>query len=335
MVAGHACIIADLPTNGLDSASAYSLMRTMRFATKIGFSMMASVVQPSPQLLRLFHRVMVMSKGTCIYFGPVSQAEEFFRSAGFVRPAAKALPQFIEEITLKPELFYKPKRYKELGSGSPRAADEQQRQAAQQAAADGNSGSGVDQKEQKEQGVEMQPMPAQQPQPGPDGQMAIVIHDDGGRPVLPPVPNPAFAGEATKGGSVGHLPQLDELTGKLGKEVKWGEQVLPSSINRSRYAAFMLVLEHYKRSKFYEDVLAVLDQQEKKKQELEQLRHQHQRHLLAQQTPDGVTKDGQATLATHQGRPQRQRAGRRSAAGGLRGAGGTAATTRLPGCSCT
>ena len=55
MVAGHACIIADLPTNGLDSASAYSLMRTMRFATKIGFSMMASVVQPFLQPLRLFH----------------------------------------------------------------------------------------------------------------------------------------------------------------------------------------------------------------------------------------------------------------------------------------
>ena len=54
MVAGHACIIADLPTNGLDSASAYSLMRTMRFATKIGFSMMASVVQPSPQLPSMF-----------------------------------------------------------------------------------------------------------------------------------------------------------------------------------------------------------------------------------------------------------------------------------------
>ena len=126
MVAGHACIIADLPTNGLDSASAYSLMRTMRFATKIGFSMMASVVQPSPQLLRLFHRVMVMSKGTCIYFGPVSQAEEFFKTAGFVRPSAKALPQFIEEVTLKPELFYKTKRYKELSNNEPMTAEQYQ-----------------------------------------------------------------------------------------------------------------------------------------------------------------------------------------------------------------
>ena len=43
MVAGHACILADLPTNGLDSSSAYSLSKTMRFATRAGFSMIVVV----------------------------------------------------------------------------------------------------------------------------------------------------------------------------------------------------------------------------------------------------------------------------------------------------
>ena len=131
MVAGHASILADLPTNGLDSSSAYSLMRTMRFATKAGFSMMAAVVQPAPQLLRLFHRIMLMSKGTCVYFGPVGQAEDHFLSAGFVRPTTKALPQFLEELSLKPELFYRPKLAKRISDEAERntqtAIDDQRR----------------------------------------------------------------------------------------------------------------------------------------------------------------------------------------------------------------
>ena len=278
MVAGHACIIADLPTNGLDSASAYSLMRTMRFATKIGFSMMASVVQPSPQLLRLFHRVMVMSKGTCIYFGPVSQAEEFFKNAGFIRPAAKALPQFIEEVTLKPELFYKTKRYKELSNNEPMTAAQYQ-QAAQKtltpAAADHMSAEQKQMEQKQNDDAYASPAeiemlrrhagvnPAAPAAPQSPGHMAIVVHDEGGQHVSKPGIAKQFDSQPPPHG-------LDEGTAG-GQQLKWGNHVLPNNINRSRYDAFILILNAYHNSEFYKEVMSVLDQQK-------QLQQQHKQH---------------------------------------------------------
>ena len=106
MVAGRECLLADLPTNGLDSSSAYALMRTMRFTCKGGLSMMASVVQPSTEMFQLFHNVLVLSKGAVLYFGPPSKAENHFADAGFRRPASKSLPQFLEELSAAPERFY-------------------------------------------------------------------------------------------------------------------------------------------------------------------------------------------------------------------------------------
>ena len=288
MVAGHACIIADLPTNGLDSASAYSLMRTMRFATKIGFSMMASVVQPSPQLLRLFHRVMVMSKGTVIYFGPVSQAEEFFKNAGFIRPAAKALPQFIEEVTLKPELFYKTKRYKELSNNEPMTnAQYQQAQNTMTPASAGRMAAEQKQMEQK-QSDDMYASPQAQAAAGQAGQiemqrpvdasspghMAIVVNDEGGNAVHKPgITHKQFDSQPPPHG-------LDE--GASGGQPKWGNHVLPNNINRSRYDSFMLILNAYHGSEFYKEVMTVLDQQKQLQQQ-----HKQEKHSINHGTANG------------------------------------------------
>ena len=106
MVVGHSVLLADLPTNGLDSATAFALMRTMRFACRAGTSMLCSIVQPSPELFRLFHRVLLLSKGTTVYFGPPEYVEQHLASVGFIRPQAKTVPQFIEELSSAPEKFF-------------------------------------------------------------------------------------------------------------------------------------------------------------------------------------------------------------------------------------
>src|ERR1700682_329707 len=99
-------LLADLPTNGLDSASAYALMRNLRFACRGGYSCMAVLVQPSAEITNLLHKVMLLCKGAVIYYGALSYAEDYLRDAGFVRPSQKPLPQFMEELSSKPELFY-------------------------------------------------------------------------------------------------------------------------------------------------------------------------------------------------------------------------------------
>ena len=70
--------------------------------------MLCSIVQPSPELFKLFHRVVVMSKGATVYFGPPEYAETHFASLGFIRPQAKTVPQFLEELSAAPEKFYQP-----------------------------------------------------------------------------------------------------------------------------------------------------------------------------------------------------------------------------------
>jgi ABC-type multidrug transport system ATPase subunit len=53
LVAGHPVIVADLPTNGLDSATAFDIMRTLKYQCQSGQSVIASLSQPSPELLNV------------------------------------------------------------------------------------------------------------------------------------------------------------------------------------------------------------------------------------------------------------------------------------------
>ena len=133
MVVGHSVLLADLPTNGLDSATAFAVMRTMRFATLASTSMLCTIVQPSPELYELFHRVLVLSKGAVVYFGPPDLAEEHLAVHGFSRPGEKTIPQFLEEMSAAPERFYKPKL---ASQPQLQSAPQQQPAAAAQSGAD-------------------------------------------------------------------------------------------------------------------------------------------------------------------------------------------------------
>jgi ABC-type multidrug transport system ATPase subunit/ABC-type multidrug transport system permease subunit len=106
MVAGHSIILADLPTNGLDSATAFALLQTMSYACKMGIGVMLSIVQASVELLTVLDRIILLSKGRIIYIGKLDTVEQYLKDAGFVRPKNKALPQFLEELSSKPEQFY-------------------------------------------------------------------------------------------------------------------------------------------------------------------------------------------------------------------------------------
>ncbi len=71
--------------------------------------MLCSLVQPSPELLDLFDRVMLMSKGRCVYFGPRDAVSRYFFGLGYQMPADaenKSEPDWLEEVSLTPEDFY-------------------------------------------------------------------------------------------------------------------------------------------------------------------------------------------------------------------------------------
>ena len=51
-----------------------------------------------------------MAKGCQIYFGKVDAAEEYFARFGYIRPEEVALPDFLQELTGDPKVFYNPKQ---------------------------------------------------------------------------------------------------------------------------------------------------------------------------------------------------------------------------------
>ncbi|MQL91996.1 hypothetical protein Taro_024611 [Colocasia esculenta] len=68
------------------SASAFSVVQTLRGLAGDGRTVLASVHQPSSEVFQLFDRLCLLSGGKCVYFGPASDAYHFFSQAGFPCP---------------------------------------------------------------------------------------------------------------------------------------------------------------------------------------------------------------------------------------------------------
>ncbi|KAH9621171.1 hypothetical protein KSS87_019564 [Heliosperma pusillum] len=81
-------LFLDEPTSGLDSAASYHVMsRIVTLAREERTTVVASIHQPSSQVLELFHNLCLLSSGRLVYFGPTSIANEHFASNGFPCPS--------------------------------------------------------------------------------------------------------------------------------------------------------------------------------------------------------------------------------------------------------
>ncbi|KAF9666069.1 hypothetical protein SADUNF_Sadunf16G0190400 [Salix dunnii] len=82
-------LFLDEPTSGLDSAASYYVMsRIARLDHKDENTrtVIASIHQPSGEVFQLFDSLCLLSAGKVVYFGPASQANEFFALNGFPCP---------------------------------------------------------------------------------------------------------------------------------------------------------------------------------------------------------------------------------------------------------
>ncbi|PRQ48601.1 putative taurine-transporting ATPase [Rosa chinensis] len=83
-------LFLDEPTSGLDSAASYHVMnRIIKLAHRDGTTVIASIHQPSGEVFELFQNLCLLSSGRTVYFGPASQAEQFFASNGFPCPTLR------------------------------------------------------------------------------------------------------------------------------------------------------------------------------------------------------------------------------------------------------
>jgi len=106
MAAHSSVLVANKPTDGLDSSTARELVQNAKEIAKTGESFVFNLVQPSPDVVNLFDHVLVLRRGKPVYWGPPNEMSTHFEQLGFVRPVEKGAPDFVDELTREPFRFF-------------------------------------------------------------------------------------------------------------------------------------------------------------------------------------------------------------------------------------
>eukprot|EP00727_Mastigamoeba_balamuthi_P000745 m51a1_g10668 hypothetical protein (738) ;mRNA; r:11091-13539 len=80
-------LLLDEPTSGLDASGARAIARLLSDLARNGPRVVVAVIhQPSAQVLGLFDKMALLSRGRQVYFGPTHSAVDFFRKGGVEFP---------------------------------------------------------------------------------------------------------------------------------------------------------------------------------------------------------------------------------------------------------
>ncbi|CAG9947096.1 unnamed protein product [Clonostachys rosea f. rosea IK726] len=99
LVTNPKILFLDEPTSGLDSALSAEIIRYIKeIAIKNNLVIIASIHQPSTTTYRLFDKLALLSLGKTCYFGPVSDADDYFRRIGYPMPPAMNPAEFFLDL---------------------------------------------------------------------------------------------------------------------------------------------------------------------------------------------------------------------------------------------
>lgn len=79
-------LFLDEPTSGLDSAATFNLMVSIRNLAAMGVTIVATIHQPAARVLALSDKLMLLSRGRTVYFGPTNRAVAYFEKIGYPVP---------------------------------------------------------------------------------------------------------------------------------------------------------------------------------------------------------------------------------------------------------
>uniref|UniRef100_A0A7N0V0K0 ABC transporter domain-containing protein n=1 Tax=Kalanchoe fedtschenkoi TaxID=63787 RepID=A0A7N0V0K0_KALFE len=82
MLINPSLLFLDEPTSGLDSTNAQRIVGKLRELANGGRTIVMSIHQPSSRVFYMFHKVLLLSEGDCVYFGKGSEATDYFSSIG-------------------------------------------------------------------------------------------------------------------------------------------------------------------------------------------------------------------------------------------------------------
>jgi ABC-type multidrug transport system ATPase subunit len=92
-------LFMDEISTGLDSSTTFQIVKCIQQIVHLGeATVLASLLQPAPEVFELFDDVMLLSEGQIVYQGPREYVLEFFEVCGFRCPQRKGVPDFLQEV---------------------------------------------------------------------------------------------------------------------------------------------------------------------------------------------------------------------------------------------
>eukprot|EP00981_Chlorochromonas_danica_P012641 scaffold5237_cov170-Ochromonas_danica.AAC.17 len=89
----------DCITSGLDSATAYDIMKAIKLANEmLGLTNVTSLLQPPPDVYALFDEIILLHEGHIIYQGSREQVRSYFEGLGYFCPGNMDEADFLQEL---------------------------------------------------------------------------------------------------------------------------------------------------------------------------------------------------------------------------------------------
>ena len=99
LLANPSVLFLDEPTTGLDATSAFQLVKTLKNLADKGRTVVTTIHQPRSEIWNLFDNLIVLTKGSPVYSGPMKECIPWFESQGFKLPPFVNPAEFVIDIS--------------------------------------------------------------------------------------------------------------------------------------------------------------------------------------------------------------------------------------------
>ncbi|KAL7924743.1 pleiotropic drug resistance protein [Trichoderma austrokoningii] len=98
LLANPSVLFLDEPTTGLDATSAFQLVRTLKSLAQKGRTVITTIHQPRSEIWDLFDNLVILSKGSPVFSGAVSECLPWFKELGYQLPLFVNPAEFVIDI---------------------------------------------------------------------------------------------------------------------------------------------------------------------------------------------------------------------------------------------
>lgn len=98
LLSNPSVLFLDEPTTGLDSTSAYQLMKTLKGLAKRGRNIITTIHQPRSEIWGLLDHLVILSRGSPVYSGKADACLSYFADQGLEPPAYSNPAEFLIDI---------------------------------------------------------------------------------------------------------------------------------------------------------------------------------------------------------------------------------------------